>query len=102
MNEETELQAAIANALNRLGFWVERTNAGSTGGVRHLRKGTPDLLIVAPAYGWIEVKRLGEEPNPNQKKWMARASRAGVPHAVVSSVNEAVSIALAWKASQKF
>lgn len=104
MNEsyeiETELQLAIQHDLKRLGFWVERTNAGQTGGVRHLSKGTPDLLIVAPCYGWIEVKLPGAELNPNQRRWHRRAHRAGVPVIVAESRAAAREQAISWRAQQ--
>ena len=83
--------------LRKLGFWVERTNAGETGGVRHLPAGTPDLLILAPTYGWLEVKLDGSDLNDNQKRWHARAKRCGIPVATVRSVKEAVNVAISWK-----
>lgn len=97
MNDETALQQAIQTSLSKLGFWVERTNAGQTGGVRHLPAGTPDLLILAPCYGWLEVKRPGEDLNDNQRRWHHRARRCGIPVAVVRSVREAVGVAIGWK-----
>lgn len=98
---ETELQNKIKQALHKLGFWVERTNAGKVSdNIALLSKGTPDLLIVAPCYGWIEVKLPGEDLNENQRRWHHRANRAGVRVETVRSTREATSIAIRWRSEQ--
>jgi hypothetical protein len=94
---ETELQAAIIHALSRLGWWVWRVNAGTRGGVRMAPKGTPDICVVAPVEGWLEVKLPGERLRPAQSMWHARAGRLGVRVAVVTSVAQAVEVVTAWR-----
>jgi hypothetical protein len=98
---EAELQCRIRIALERCGFWVERVQAGSAkvrgGYARFAEKGTPDLLIVAPVYGWLEVKLPGEELNPNQVKWHARAKRQGVRVGTADSVDRALGFVQEWR-----
>jgi hypothetical protein len=99
---ENELQSRIRKALELMGFWVERQQSGKSVKVRRGRMrlaspGTPDLLIVAPVYAWIEVKLPGEKLNANQVKWHARARRAGLLVVVVESTAEAVLVALQWR-----
>ena len=94
---ETKIQLAIMRALRRVGFWVERTNAGEIAGVSLLSKGTPDLLLVAPVYGWLEVKTATGELNDNQRRWHARAKRQNVRVAVVRSVRDALTTAQKWR-----
>jgi hypothetical protein len=98
---EAELQAEIRGALEAVGFWVERMQSGKAkvrgGYARLATKGTPDLLLVAPVYGWLEVKRPGEALNDNQIKWHARAKQAGVKVWTVDTVDEAVRVAMAWR-----
>ena len=93
---ETELQSAILAALGRLGVWAWRVNAGARGGVRMAPAGTPDICIVDPA-GWLEVKLPGQDLRPLQRIWHRRAGERGVRVAVVTSVEEAVSIVRDWR-----
>lgn len=86
---ETDLQTAIQDGLEKLGFWVMRVNAGKRGRVRMAPKGTPDLLCLLP-YLWLEVKRPGEELNDNQVIWHEKAKKEGIPCCIVSSVGDAV------------
>lgn len=101
MNENA-LQANIRKALESFGFWVERMQSGRSVKVRRGRMrlataGTPDLLIVAPVYGWIEVKLPGEELNENQLEWHARARRSGLRVATVDDPRKAVRVAMQWR-----
>jgi hypothetical protein len=97
MPSETVLQASIIRALSRLGWWVWRVNAGARGGVRMAPSGTPDICVVAPVEGWLEVKLPGGNLRPAQELWHARAHRMGVRVAVVTSVAQAVNVVTAWR-----
>jgi len=82
-----ELAKQIQQALRKLGFWVE---AG-------LREGVPELLVVAPCYGWLLV---GEEAelSPDLSRWLRRARAAGLRVALVTSVAQACNQAVSWRA----
>ncbi len=88
---ETQLQRAILDGLEAMGFWAMRINSGRRGGVRMAPKGTPDILVLQP-YIWLEVKLPVSSINPDQIAFSERAKREGVPHAVVRSLSEAVSV----------
>jgi len=96
-NPETILQNHITAALAKLGVWVDRRNSGGRPGVRLCEPGTPDLEVLGPVTGWIEVKLPGEDLNPSQRKWHARAKRFGHRIVVARSVSEAVHAVLAWR-----
>jgi predicted transcriptional regulator len=91
MNPETQLQQAILDGLEKLGFWAIRINAGRRGGVRMAPKGTPDILVLQP-YVWLECKLKDGELNENQEVFFERAKKEGVPRAVVRSLSEAISV----------
>jgi hypothetical protein len=86
---ETDLQRAILDGLERLGFWACRLNSGMKGRIRMAPKGTPDILVLAP-YLWLEVKLPKEDLLPSQVAWHERAKRDGVPVVVVYSVDDAI------------
>lgn len=98
---ETDISREIRDALTKAGYWVERTNSGMArvrGGVIHLlSKGTPDTLVVAPVYGWLETKtdegRLSEE----QLYWHSRARRFGVNVAVARAWPRALELVGSWR-----
>ena len=98
---ETQLSAAIRKALEKAGFWPIRVNSGAlrvAGGFVHgAPAGTPDICLVDLG-AWLEVKLPGREADEKQAAWHARARKAGVRVAVVSSPVEAVQTALAWRA----
>ncbi len=88
---ETQLQRSIIDGLEQLGFWTMRINAGRKGGVQMAPKGTPDILVLCP-YIWLEVKLPDGKLSPEQLTFGERAKREAVPHAVVRSLSEAVSV----------
>ena len=99
---ETDISRDIRKAIEAIGVPVERVQTGMVrvrGGWMHLANdGTPDLWT---PLGWLEVKRPGEEPDPEQKQWHARAEAWGVRVAVVTSVREAVDVVMRWKANRE-
>lgn len=98
---ETALSRDIRNALELAGYWVERVQSGKTkvrgAWMYFASEGTPDLLIVAPIYGWLEIKVPGKMPNEAQGRWHARAEKEGVNVATVRSVEDALRTAKGWK-----
>ena len=100
---ETQLSHSIRGALERLGYWVIRIQAGQlrmgeekARYIHGAEPGTPDLLVVAPVYGWLEVKRDGARLSLTQKAWHARARMNGLQLAVVHSVHEALATVSGW------
>lgn len=101
---ETALQRAIINALEASGYWVQRLNAGTTAvGTGKSRRvihgcepGTPDLLVKAPVYGFLEVKTKTGRLQPSQRAWHAEAARRGVHVAVVRGISEALETVREW------
>lgn len=95
---ETAESAKIRGALEANGFGVERIQSGLLrvrGGWMHLAsKGTPDLLIKWPVYGWIETKTEEGALNDAQKKWHEDARRCGVPVAVARTRLDALNFAI--------
>jgi hypothetical protein len=97
--EETILQGRILDALERIRVWAVRMgvvvpraglqvpNSGE--------KGQPDIWC---HLGWIEVKLPGEDLEPDQVKWFAKAKRFGVRAAVAHSVREACEVVQRWRA----
>ena len=98
---ESNLSADIRKALTLAGLWVIRLNSGSSrvrGGYIHgAPVGTPDLLIVAPVYGWLEVKMPGKYPTAEQRAWHDRAEKEKVRVATVRSVEDALRTVQDWK-----
>ncbi len=101
---ETNLQAAIVDALEKLGRTVIRIQCGKVqvrrGWMNLAPAGTPDLYVVGFGFGlsgtvarkgvWLETKTPTGELNPDQKK-MHRTLREGGEYVdVVRSVREAV------------
>lgn len=98
---ETELQASIVSALERLGHIVIRVQSGKVkvrGGWMQLApEGTPDLCVLGPPYPtllttttWLETKVQGGKLRPAQVAWHERAKKGGHRVAVVRSVAEAL------------
>jgi hypothetical protein len=91
---ETALSKSIRSALESIGVWVERIQAGEHkvrgGYLVCASAGTPDLFC--PALNlWLEVKRPKDsDVRPSQTLWHARAEREGVAVVVVRSVAEAL------------
>lgn len=98
---ETDVSRAIQDALKAVGIWCIRVQAGRhrvKGGYLHCAEaGTPDLLVLSPALGWLEVKRdEKEKPRASQELWHAKAKSEGIRVAIVSSPREAVETVLGW------
>jgi hypothetical protein len=95
---ETALSKAIREALEAKGFWCTRLQSGSlpvgTGRDRRFIKlgepGTPDLLVMHPVFGFLEVKLPGGKLTPAQRLWHEKAARLGVPIRIVRSIHEAI------------
>ena len=69
--KETDVSKAIADQLDAAGIWNTRTQSGTVpiakgGFMRLCRQGTPDRIAVAGVHVWIEVKRPGGKPSPEQ------------------------------------
>jgi hypothetical protein len=97
---ETDLSRRIREALRQLGCWVVRQQSSGRRGVRSVASGEPglpDIQVLAPVHGFIEVKVPGGRLNANQELWHARARNAGLRVAVVHSVDEAVDVVMVWK-----
>lgn len=101
--DETKLQAAIVEALELQGVYVERINSGKVrvkGGWMHGAKaGTPDLRGYLPGSGrawYLEVKTDTGKPSPEQLVWKETHEARGVRHAFVCSPQDAVSLIAAW------
>jgi hypothetical protein len=102
---ETSLSKSIRLALNAAGFWCIRIGSLKVKkGKRMIRSGepgVPDLAVLSPCTGWLEVKRPGEDLSDDQKTWHAKAARAGVRVAVVRSVREAVEVVSLWRRDKR-
>lgn len=98
---EQPIQERILKALELRRVWAIRINAGGVsakgGYFRGAPAGTPDICVLAPVYGWLEVKRPSGARNKNQLRWHARAEREGVRVAVVRSVAEALAAVEQWR-----
>jgi len=102
---ETDITRSIRAALTQAGFWVERCNSGKVptrnGFFSGMSAGTPDTLILAPIYGWLETKTPTGKLRPAQVEWHRKAARHGIRVGVVTSVREAVETAMAWRADRR-
>lgn len=90
------IRAAVASMEGIL-IWRNNTGVDTTRGVRYgLAVGSADLIgIVRTASGVgrflaLEVKRPGERPTAEQRKWLAVVNRAGGVAVVVRSVEDAI------------
>lgn len=104
-NAETHIQRTVVSALEALGHWVVRVNAGGVrvsggGWYRGATAGTPDLCL--PALGWLEVKTREKSSRLSkaQKEWHARAGAHGVRVAVVRSAAEAIDVVAKWEGAR--
>lgn len=94
---ETELSREIRDALARRGFWCQRIGAGGyRGRAVGAKPGTPDLLVIAPVYGWLEIKTETGELSAKQREWHDRARAFGVRVDVVRSVEGALRTVESW------
>lgn len=97
---ETPIQKRILEALNASGFWAIRINSGGVpaagGFYRGAPAGTPDICVIAPVQGWLEVKRKSGTARKSQLAWHARAESLGVRIAIVRSAAEALDVVMKW------
>ncbi len=94
---EVELQAAIMDALAKMGVWAIRTavkRKRSKVGIRTGEPGMPDLWT---EYGWLEVKLPGNGLDPDQVTWHQKANSRGVGAAMTTSVSESIAIIRRWR-----
>lgn len=73
---ETELQAAVVELAQRLGYLTYHTHDS-----RHSAKGFPDLVLVHPRTGWLlfaELKSQDGRPTPDQDQWLRALALRGV------------------------
>lgn len=100
---ESVLQADIVDALRSLGVWVIRTGVSSRRRFRRTPQsgeaGMPDLDL--PGLGRLEVKLPGEELDPDQLAWHARARAHRVRVATVHSVREALNAVNDWRRQEE-
>ena len=62
-----------------------------------LRRGLPDLLFVGPdGVAFLELKRRGSRPTPEQSEFLERCRVAGIRCAVADSFDEAVAVLREW------
>jgi protein gp37 len=95
---ETQLQARIVSALEKIGVWVIRQGVVvPRAGLQVPSAGEPGQPDLWTNLGWIEVKLPGEDLDPDQVKWFAKAKLFGVRTAVAHSVREACSVANDWR-----
>lgn len=97
---ETDLQRSIKKALERNGFWVLRMGVNMKRGKRGTQSGepgTPDLLMLGRARGWLEIKVPGGELSDEQRSWHERAIAQGERVATVTSVEDAIRTAIRWR-----
>lgn len=71
LEKESQLQEAIVRHLRAQGWMVNESLKGSKGNSTvYYTKGTPDLWILkAGRWAWIELKRPGQHPDPDQQAW---------------------------------
>ena len=97
---ETQLSRDIQDTLKGCGFWVVRsaTYSGRVKGgfLRTLEPGFPDLMILSPVVGFLEVKRPGEKRRDEQIAWHERAKKAGLNVATIESGRDAVQAVRGW------
>jgi len=93
---EAQIQQAIVNYLQALGWYVIVTDAGEAARAsrqRHrqgrMRPGTPDLVALRAGRGvLIEVKRVRGRLTERQRAEHEQARRCGVPVLVARSVED--------------
>lgn len=98
---ETDISRSIRSALTAAGYHVERVNSGKVptrnGWFAGANPGTPDTVVVAPTYCWLETKTATGKLNPSQKRWHEKAKASGVRVAVVRSAAEALATVNVWR-----
>lgn len=95
MKPETELQGSVGDLLRRLRVPFMRVNSGVAfrrgHRIRLAPEGTPDWYLYRGGL-WVEWKRPGIEPAPNQVRRHAEIRDAGDRVVVVSSAREVLDL----------
>lgn len=95
---ETDLQQHIKRGLEKLGYWVIRTPVSKKRGWKSVNAGEPGMPdLCLPALGWGEVKLPGNDLDPDQVEWHARAHLHGIRTGVWHSLEEALRDVRAWE-----
>jgi hypothetical protein len=95
--EETQLQSRIIERLKGIGVWAVRMGVVTRRpGLPVPNSGEPGQPDIWTHLGWMEVKLPGEELDPDQVEWHAKAQRFGVPVGTVRSVADALRLAMGW------
>lgn len=96
---ERDVQATIIDLAHAYGWRVAhfrpaRTDKGWRTPVSADGKGFPDLVLVRDRVIFVELKREGEHPRPDQVEWLNGLSRAGAEVYVwtLADFDEAASI----------
>lgn len=97
---ESDLQAAVCEALRRIGCRVHENRVVRKGQrATGAGKGSPDLLVSIPGARprwvemvWMELKTDEGRVSQAQKDWHAQATLVGERVAVVRSVTEALAV----------
>lgn len=100
MTEESDsLPDQVIEALTAMGFWCQRIFCGTVRVGQKFRNlgaaGTPQVLVLAPVYGWLYARRT-HGLTGNQVTWYSQARDRGVPVHIVHSVDEARRVVFRW------
>jgi hypothetical protein len=80
--KESDISSAIGKKLDNLEIWNTRINSGiiktdSGRVVRLAKEGTPDRVFACGVTVWLEVKRPGKNPTPDQAKTIRELNENG-------------------------
>lgn len=94
MSETSDIVRPSIEDIRALGIPCERIQSGWAKGLKGGRMkladtGTPDIWT---ALCWIEAKRPGEKPTPEQLAWHAAAKRWGIPVEISESREQTIAI----------
>jgi len=95
---ETDLQRSIMVALEQMGVWVIRTAVNAKRGKLGVRTGEPGMPDLWTEFGWLEVKLPGNDLDPDQVAWHAKAKERWTRVDTVRSVIEAIQVVAWWEA----
>jgi hypothetical protein len=95
--KESDISSAIGKKLDNLEIWNTRINSGiiktdSGRVVRLAKEGTPDRVFACGVTVWLEVKRPGKNPTPDQAKTIRELNENGSIALVVDNENDAAMV----------
>ena len=102
IRSETDLKAAIVDALTAKGHWAYIINSGKIllrgRAVQLMPPGAGDVqgLLQGGRVYFLEVKLPGEVQNANEIEWQAKCEEKGVFYSVVHSINEVLQVVALW------